>query len=311
MLERGDPAIAALAGAQHGAVSRGQLVAAGLGRGAIEHRLRRGRLHLAYRGTYFVGHPAAPPAAWDAAALLACGQGSALSHVTAARRWRLVDREPGAIHVTVDARRRPAARPGPHRGGRAGPSLRPHWTRRLGDRDVVVHDGLPLTSPARTLLDLSALASERELRRALDEALLTRITTEGEIVSTLERWPRRPGAGVLQRLVSDAEEPALTRSEAERLLLDVVRAAGLPAPRANVRVARYEVDLLWRDHGVIAEVDGFAFHSSRAAFERDRARDAELQALGYRILRVTWRALRSERERVVAQLAALLARTPR
>jgi very-short-patch-repair endonuclease len=101
--------------------------------------------------------------------------------------------------------------------------------------------------------------------------------------------------------------PAFTRSEAERRLLALIRAAGLPPPRTNVHVGPYEVDFLWPAHRLVVEVDGFAFHSSRAAFERDRRRDADLQARGLRVTRVTWRQLEREPHAVVARLAAALA----
>jgi very-short-patch-repair endonuclease len=101
--------------------------------------------------------------------------------------------------------------------------------------------------------------------------------------------------------------PALTRSEAERLLLRLVRAAGLPPPEHNVRVGGHEPDLLWREHRLVVEVDGYTYHSGRAAFERDRVRDAELLASGFRVLRLTWRRLVEEPESVVARLAQALA----
>jgi very-short-patch-repair endonuclease len=101
--------------------------------------------------------------------------------------------------------------------------------------------------------------------------------------------------------------PSLTRSEAERRLLSLIRDAGLPAPRTNVRIGPYEVDMLWPAARLIVEVDGYAYHASRAAFERDRARDAELQARGYRVIRITWRQIEATAHAVVARLAAALA----
>jgi very-short-patch-repair endonuclease len=98
-------------------------------------------------------------------------------------------------------------------------------------------------------------------------------------------------------------EPALTRSQAERGLLELIRAARLPRPETNVRVERHEVDFLWRAARLVAEVDGYAFHGTRGAFERDRRRDADLQAAGWRVLRITWRRLAEEPEAVVATLA--------
>jgi very-short-patch-repair endonuclease len=121
------------------------------------------------------------------------------------------------------------------------------------------------------------------------------------------RSPRHPGARRLRAVLAEAAPPSLTRSQAERRLLDLVRAAGLPHPRANARVRGFEADLLWPDERLVAEVDGFAFHASRRAFERDRARDAALAAAGYTVVRVTWRQLDEAPHAVVARLAAALA----
>jgi very-short-patch-repair endonuclease len=111
----------------------------------------------------------------------------------------------------------------------------------------------------------------------------------------------------LRALLTRERGPALTRSEAEERLLALVRQAGLPAPECNVRIAGHEVDFLWRASRLIVEVDGYAFHGSRDAFERDRRRDAELQAVGLTVVRLTWRRLVHEPEAVVALLARRIA----
>ena len=157
--------------------------------------------------------------------------------------------------------------------------------------------GVPVTTPLRTLRDLASTTTAGDLERAVEEAQVQRLVTRDEV----ERLRGRAGAAARGR------EPSLTRSEAERRLLQLVRAAQLPAPRTNVRVGRHEVDLLWPDERVIVEVDGFAFHATRTAFERDRAKDRALQAAGYLVLRITWRQLVDEPEAVVAALAAALA----
>jgi very-short-patch-repair endonuclease len=124
--------------------------------------------------------------------------------------------------------------------------------------------------------------------------------------AALDRSARRPGAPALRTLLQRHEGPALTRSAAEVRMLALVRAAQLPPPEPNASVGRFEVDLLWRDHGLVVEVDGYAFHRGRAAFERDRARDAQLAAAGLRVVRVTWRQLIDEPEAVVARVAGAL-----
>jgi very-short-patch-repair endonuclease len=136
----------------------------------------------------------------------------------------------------------------------------------------------------------------------VEQAQILGLTTHAEIAKTLDG---QRGAAALRRALYD--EPTLTRSEAERRLLKLIAAADLPAPMTNVRVHGLEVDLLWPKERLIVEVDGFAFHSTRAAFERDRRRDARLQARGYRVLRITWRQIVHEPQAVVARVAGLLA----
>jgi very-short-patch-repair endonuclease len=161
--------------------------------------------------------------------------------------------------------------------------------------------GIPLTTPERTLLDLAAVLPQRELDRAVEQAKVLHLTTRAALL----RCPSRRGIRALERALAD--EPRLTRSEAEQRLLELLRAADLPPPRTNVRVHGHEVDLLWPRERLIVEVDGFAFHSTREAFERDRRRDAALQARGYRVLRLTWRQIVHEPQLVVARVATLLA----
>ena len=293
--ESRDRAIARLAARQHGVVTWDQLLRVGVSRGAIAHRLANGRLHRVHRGVYLVGHSVAPPLAAEAAAVLACPEGAVLSHQSAAKLWGLCAVAGEQIHVTVV---------GHHR---RHPSIRLHRTTCLESRDVVKRDGLPLTSPARTLLDLAEAVPGRELERALAEAVRARLVRPAQLTSLLARSPGRHGARVLRDQLDSREGPALTRSEAEERLLSLARAARLPRPELNVRVTGHEVDFLWREVGLVVEVDGFAFHSSREAFERDRLRDAELQAHGFTVMRVTWRQLVDTPEALVARLAAALA----
>ncbi len=163
-----------------------------------------------------------------------------------------------------------------------------------------------LTAPARTLLDLAA-TSPRELDEALNEARILRLVTPKDFASLLDRCPRHRGARTLRDAISDG--PDLTRSEAERRLLALIRTAGLPLPRTNVRLAGHEVDLYWPDHHLVVEFDGWAYHSSRAAFERDRRRDADLQLAGQRVLRVTHQMLTHERDALIARFAVALQTT--
>jgi very-short-patch-repair endonuclease len=166
--------------------------------------------------------------------------------------------------------------------------------------------GLRLTAPARTLLDLASVLDAQSLGRAVNEAFVSGLVTEEELWAVLDRCRGRRGAPRLRALLDDGRGPSITRSEAERRLLELLSIAGLPRPETNVRVGRYEVDLLWRAQGIVIEVDGYAFHSTRVAFERDRIRDADLQAAGLAVVRVTWRQIADAPEATVARIGHLL-----
>lgn len=292
-----ESAIARLAGRQRGVVTVRQLHAAGFDRAAIKRRRRAGRLHRLHRGVYLLGHAAAPEGAAEVAALLACGPGSVISHGSAARLWRLPGfRDPRPlVEVTVTGR-------DPKR--RAG--MRIHGSRTLDPRDVRHVDGIRSTAPGRTLLDLAAVLSLGELELAFLDARARGLLRDRDLTQILERNAGRRGAKPFRRLVELDRESGLTRSQAERKLLALVRAAALPTPKANARIGRSEVDFLWPEQKVIVEVDGYAFHAGGRAFERHRERDAALVARGYVVLRVTWRQLVARRDAVIARLAAAL-----
>jgi very-short-patch-repair endonuclease len=296
---RWDLAIARLAAAQHGVVTRSQLAGLGLGRGAIAHRVARGRLHRVHRGVYLVGHPVLAPLAAEVAAVLACGPGAVLSHRSAAGLWGLLASTGPVVDVTV-----PGRNPGPRSG------VLVHRVARLDRGDVTRRRGIAVTAPARTLLDLAELLPSRALERALEEAEIQGLARPRDVLALLERSPGRRGAALLRTLLRDGAERAVTRSEAEDRLLALLRAAGLSPTAVNVRVASHEVDAVWHPERLVVEVDGYAYHASRAAFERDRRRDADLQAAGYRVIRVTWRQLAEEPHALVARLAQALARGP-
>ena len=278
----GDRAIAALARQQHGIVTTAQLAEAGLGPNAVAHRVAAGRLVRIQRGAYQVG-PISTEHGDEMAAVLVTG--GVLSHHTAANLWQIRPHA-GAIHVTVTG-------PPPRRR----PGVQIHRSLSL---TAAVQDGLPLTTPTRTLHDLAAYLPQHDLDRAVEQAQVLRLATRDQIAREM---PRR-GSRALRAALDN--EPALTRSEAERRLLALIRQARLPRPATNVVVNGFEVDLLWRERRLIVEIDGFQYHSTRQAFERDRARDAALQAAGYRVIRVTWRQITDHPHALIAQLAVLL-----
>jgi very-short-patch-repair endonuclease len=299
---RADRLILSLAARQHGIVARCQLLAAGLSPDAIDHRLATGLLVPVFRGVYRVG-PLAAPNAGAMAALLACGDSAVISHRSAAVLLQILppthaERLNRSIDVTVPS------------GNRSHPGVRLHRVYSLHADEVTTHEGIRVTTSARTLLDLAACLTSRELEQAMAEALAMRSTTEAEIRETLARHRGGRGTRALQALLADGR-PALTRSQAEERFLALIRKAKLPMPEANVVVERFEVDCYWREERLVAEVDGFAFHSSAARFESDRRRDATLAAAGVRVIRVTWRQLCDEPEAVAVRLGQALVRPTR
>ena len=224
------------------------------------------------------------------AAVLALGNGALLSHHPAAVLWGLRSAPAREMQITVVTR-----------DTRGPESVHVHRVSRLHPSDARSRHGIPTTSPARTLLDLATQTPQRDLDRAVNEARVTKLASDTSLNEQFSRYPRHRGKAALKRALQ--HEPAFTRREAERRLLELIRAARLPEPRTNAHVNGYEVDMLWPDQRLIVEVDSYTFHSSRAAFERDRRRDARHQAAGYRILRVTWRQIAHETTELVAILA--------
>jgi predicted transcriptional regulator of viral defense system len=282
-------ALARLAAHQHGLVTRIQLGELGMSRGAIEHRLRSARLHRVHSGVYAVGYRSPSAHARMMAAVLACGRGAALSHRSAAELWGFGPAWQGAVEVTVPGQRQPK-----------GISVRRSTT--LAAHIVACHR-IPVTSVARTLVDLAAVLDGARLVRAVNDARIKRLVRLDELAALACSSPGRPTAGLADVLGLGAP----TRSVLEDRFLTFVGAHGLPRPEVNQRVAGHEVDALWREQRLVVELDGRTFHDGPAAFERDRERDADLVAAGYRVMRVTWRRLSTRGDREAERLRALLA----
>ncbi len=259
-----DAVIAALAARQHGVVSRAQLLRAGLSAKVIDGRLTRGQLRPLHRGVFQVG-PIRGLRAREMAAHFACGASSVVSHRSAAVLWQLLAPPGPGRPVDILVRARERRRPGivVRRSG----SLR--------SDEVTKLDGIPLTTAARTIIDLAGSASARELEQALAQSLARHLTTRVQLERTAVRASNRRGSARLRALLNG--QAALTRSEAEERLLQLIRRAQLPEPATNARIAGFEVDFLWRDARLVVEVDGYTFHADATAFERDRKRDLSPQ----------------------------------
>jgi very-short-patch-repair endonuclease len=293
-----DALIAGLAERQHGIVTRARLIEAGLTSASIKSRVAARWLRPVHRGVYRVGPVRAGH--WrEMAAVLACGPGAVLSHRSAAALRKLLPRPEDSDPVDVMV-------PGRDRGRR--PGIHARRVALLDPEDVEEAHGIPVTSAARTLLDLGSVAGTRELEQALARAERWELTTRADLGSLVDRRPRHRGGPRIRTLLGNPAGPALTRSEAEERFLALIAKAGLRMPETNVVVARYEVDFLWRKNRLVVEVDGYAFHSSKKRFEGDRRRDADLAARGLRVIRVTWRQIVEEPEAMLVRLAQALIR---
>jgi very-short-patch-repair endonuclease len=268
-----DRIVATIATRQYGIVSTRQLLTAGVGKDGILRRVRAGRLHRIYRGVYAVGHVRLSEEGRWTAALLACGGDAVISHRSAAALWGLLPRDAGAaVDVSL-----------PGRAGRRGhQGIHIHRPSTLTSRLVTLRRGIAVTNPTRTIADLHRAVSPAEARRAIRQA---------EVLGLV--------------LGADVGQDG-TRSELERRFLALCRRRRLPAPEVNARVGSRLVDFLWRDRRLIVETDGYRYHRGRFAFEDDRARDLELRALGYEVIRLSYRQVTESPAQVASVLGDAL-----
>lgn len=263
----------------------------------MNEAVRAGRLHPLHRGVYAVGHREVSVRGECLAAMLAVGPGSLLSYWSAAWVWGLVRTPPRTFHVTA---------PGPRRL-RARPPVRVHRARNLVDDDRRVEEAIPVTSVARTYLDVAEASNPRRLPGLLKRGEELGLLDYYEVLACCERSRGHRGARPLARVLAIYRpSPRLTRSGVERRFLGLVAAAGLPLPATNYVVGAHELDAYWAAAGLAVELDSFATHGSRASFESDRERDAGLAAIGITVVRVTEHRLVTEPEAIARQLAGLL-----
>ena len=298
---RHDPAdgdIRRIAEGQHGVITRAQLSELGLGSDAIDHSVRIRRLCRIHRGVYsIVGRRLLTRRGFWMAAVLACGQGAVLSHLAAAALWGI--RGGSRIEVTVP------------RGRKARPGIQLHYANLPAD-EITVHHGIPVTTIARTLLDLSAVVQRDELRSAFRQVEQRRLTDAIGVGAMIERYPRKPGRPILRAVFQEARRGlGIVRSEFEERFQAFLLNAGLPSPPTNVLIEGMEVDCAWPEQRLIVELDGRETHDTAHAFEHDRARDRRLGAAGWRVVRVTWRQLTEQPEELEADLRRLLGLSPR
>jgi Transcriptional regulator, AbiEi antitoxin len=285
-----DLRIAAIADRQHGNITLTQLTALGLNRHQVAYRVKLGRLHRVHRGVYSVGRPPRTALERASAAVLACGPGATLSHLSALALWDLT-RWPLSMAVTASKEHR-------HRG------IILHRSTKLLPRDFRRHNGIRATSPARTLLDCAPNMSQKALARAVNEALRRKLVRRSDLADVVERFRVHPGAHRLAEFVETKGGP--TRSGWEDDFPAFCRHFGLPEPVMAAKVAGWEVDALFPNEKVIVELDGWDFHSSRESFESDRERDASTLAAGHVTVRMTWERMHERAAREAARLQAIL-----
>lgn len=276
-----DVAIAELAAQQHGRVATWQLGRLGVTPAELRHRVAAGRLHREFRGVYAVGHDGATADARRMAAVLACGDRALLSHRSLCHHLGLLTGDgPSVVDVTAAGR------------GRAGqPGIRLHLPRHLTRAEVTRVRGVPCTTVERLLADMAADAAEAELATLVHRASVRRLIRPAPMAQQLAR--ATTGVGRVRNLIEPAG-PDL-RGELERRLHRFVRAGGWPPYEANVLVTtplgRFRADALWRAFGFGLELDSWAHHGDRDAFESDRERVVAADLVGVTLVRVTWRML--------------------
>lgn len=225
------------------------------------------------------------------AAVLACGPGAALSHRSAAALWQL--RQDGwKTDVTVPGDRRSRGSIGVHRA-------------QLDPAEITHCDGIPVTTVARTLLDLAAVLDRDQLVKTIEESERRQLFDLRAVADVLIRAGHRSGTVALRSVLADYRDPAPTRSVLERDFLSLVRKTALPQPHVNVLVEGFEVDVFWPNSRLVVELDSRGYHTSPRAFEADRARDAVLQRAGYRVIRITHHRLHADPTGVLELIGAM------
>ena len=286
-----ESALAGLARRSHGVVTRRELLRAGISAKEVEGRLRSGALIAVFRAVYRVGHTAPSVEAHYMAAVKACGAGALLSARAAAHLLGLAKGPAPPPEITAPGKLRVQG-------------VRTH----RGHRQGTIWSGIPVTTPAETLVDLAAAVDEAELARACHQAGVRHHTTPNQVEAVLVRRPKTPGAAKLRRVLRG--EVNVTLSALEKRFLNRLRGAGLPLPRTNRVAGSSRVDCRWPDLNLTVELDSYRYHSSRHAWEQDRRREREAYARGDELRRYTYGDVFESPAPMLAELRALLTPAP-
>ena len=281
---------------QHGVLARPQLLELGFNSDAIQHRLTYGRLRTVWPGVYAVGRPALTQHGRWMAAVLAGGPHAVLSHLAAGTLWEIQRARSNRIDISVPLPAHPRCR-----------DVVLHRRAAFSQNDVTEKNGIPVTTPICTLIDLATCLDRDRLESAINEADKLDLVTPDELRLALDETPRRPGLGVLRALL-DRRTFVLTDSRLERYFLPIVRKVGLTQPLTRTYVNGHKVDFFWPDLGLVVETDGLRYHRTPAQQAQDRVRDQTHTAAGLTPLRFTHAQVRFEQQHVEATLAAVAQR---
>lgn len=285
--------VVALAEGQNGVVAHWQLLELGVPADVIQYRLAESFLTRLHRGVYAVGRRVLPPNGHRMAAVLSYKPPCVLSHRSAAAVWGIWSSGP-RIEVMLE------------RKSRSHVKIRAHYTARLDPEDVTTKDNIPITSPARTVLDLARTLKPHLLVKAIEEAERRHIFDLMALDRAIARAPRRSGTRKLQAALAGYRPPPDTRSPLEQRFYELIRSdPTIPEPQSNVLVAGLEVDFFWPRTRLVVEVDGRGYHSSPRAFETDRVRDAKLARARCPVLRITDERMKTDRAGILTDVRAL------
>jgi very-short-patch-repair endonuclease len=297
MSARRDKAVAKVAGRQKTLVTTAQLAQCGLDKDAVAYRVHSSRFHPVFHGVYSVGCGELPPLALELAALLACGKKSFISHWSAAFVWGLRTMRPTPVELSVVGRCCDSRK-----------GIRVHRIQSIDESERQRHDGLWISSPARTVLEVAATASADELADVVNEGHGLRLFARRELEAVLRRNRGRRGAAKLAEVLGDEDAMTITRSRAERAFLKLIRDARLPRPEVNQKLGRYSPDFMWRRERLIVELYSYKYHGGPAGFQNDREKDLVYRDAGFDVLRPTRNHVIHQPARVLVMVVRALAR---
>jgi very-short-patch-repair endonuclease len=292
--------VAWIAGAQAGLVTISQLREAGIPDATTDRAVAGGRLHPVFHGVYCVGHRYLTPHGRLLAATMACGPACVVSHGTAAWLYGLSSWKPEEVDVIAAVE-----------AGRKIAGIRRRFVPVPKGREVWRRSGVPVTSPARTIVDCAGSDPEGAARMVEQASVLSLLDIPA--IDRVLDGPRRRGAKHLRRVLEPWRRyrPGIKiRSRMEARLLPRLTEAALPIPETNARVRAggktYEVDFLWRAEKLVVEADGGRFHDNPSAGSRDSDRNHALTNAGYEIPRLGWEDLRDRPGPTMAEIGRLL-----